>query len=111
MYDGRAVSLAGDWVLMCAEQLGSLIFWGVVTIVLAIFFTIASLRHSLSLPPRYFPDAFFISVLLGVFRAVKEYLMENIGLWRRVVSPTQRIELDSSIKRLEAKLAAREERG
>jgi hypothetical protein len=105
MYEGRAMSFTDEWVLLCAEQLSSLIFWSVNLLALMILVVstpvIRQARH-----PNVV--AFIIAVIVTVYRVIRDFLMAEIRGFRRFAGPRRKLELELSIADLTAILAARE---
>jgi uncharacterized membrane protein YeiB len=107
MYTGRAISLGEDWILMSAEKLGSLIYWGVNTIVLlAIVMTVPP--RSVNPRPPY-RIIIVVPLVMTGFKIVKDYLMAEIRRVRLVFAPTVKYQLEQSIAELSEKLAARDD--
>ncbi len=107
MYDGRALTRSEEWVLLCAEQLASLIFWGAILILAVVFVLTAPLVRTVRHPKLL---AVIIAVFVAAYRTGREYLMFEIRGLRRFAGPRTRAKLQIDIEELEAKLAAREHR-
>ncbi len=105
MHKGKSMSVTDELVLMCAEQLGSLIFWGMWMVVFVVFIVAAPLIHSARHPYRV---VISITVLLAAYRMARDLFMGKIQRFRRFAGPMIRFKLQESIADLKTKLAARE---
>ena len=107
MYEGRGLTMRDEWVLLCAEQLGSLIFWGVNILAILVFWLtlpfVVSARH---------PSAIVLIFvgILSIYRIIKDFLMAKIRSFRLFAGPMRKIDLERSIADLTARLATREHR-
>jgi hypothetical protein len=106
MYEGRGMSFSDEWVLLCAEQLGSLIFWGVNLLALLIILVLGPLLRPVIRHPYVL--AVIIATALTTYRVIRDFLMAKIQEFRRFAGPRRKLELEQSIADLTAKLAARE---
>ena len=108
MYQGHGMSHTDEWILRCAEQLSSLIFWGVNILAALMLFMLAPLLHPIIRHPKVF--ALVVATIITSYRLLRDYLMAKIKRFRRYAGPIVKLELEESIADLTAKLAAREHR-
>lgn len=100
--------ISDDFVLMCAERLATLIFWGVTTLLFAMIYFLMPLVRPIVHHPKLF--AILPAILFGIFKGIKDFSMWQINMFRRSGGPLKRMELEGSLDDLTAKLAAREQR-
>jgi hypothetical protein len=105
MNERRAMPLRDELVLMCAEKLGWLIFSGVVVLAMLEIFMSAPVIRLARHPNRVI---IAIAVILAAYKSVKDYLMVDIEGFRRFSGAIIKVDLERSLEKLEAKLAARE---
>lgn len=102
------IRISDDFVLMCAERLATLIFWGVTTLLFAMTFLMAPVLRNVIHHRSIIVTG--MSIFFAVFKGVKDYAMWEISGFRRSAGPIKRMELERSLDDLTAKLAAREQR-
>jgi hypothetical protein len=99
-------AMTEEWVGLCAEQLGSLVYWGVntlaVIVIIVAFPTIRSTNH-----PNLI--GFILLLILFAYRVARDYFMAEIRRVRRWGGPILKSKLEKSIADLTQKLAAREQ--
>jgi len=79
---GRGMSVTEEWVLVCAEQLGRLIYWGVNVVLLTIaLFVIPLLRPVIHHRSTF---AFIVSMYVIGYKFFKDYVMFRITFSRRL---------------------------
>jgi hypothetical protein len=105
MNERREMPLRDELMLLCAEKLGWVIFYGVVMLVLVEFAIAVPGLRSAPHPKRLLIT---IAVLIGAYKALKDFLMVDIERFRRFSGPIIKGDLERSVEKLEAKLAARE---
>ena len=107
MYEGRGMSIRDEWILLCAEQLGMLIFWSVNLLVLVILLMVGLLRPVIKHPMVL---ALILATIMTIYKIMRDILMAKIRGFRRFAGPMRKLKLERSIEDLTAKLAAREHR-
>jgi hypothetical protein len=107
MNERRAMPLRDELVLLCAEKLGWLIFSGVVVLAFIEIILSAPVIRSAPHPNRIIVA---LSITLVAYKSLKDFFMVDIEGYRRFAGSIIKIDLERSLEKLEAKLAAREHR-
>jgi hypothetical protein len=108
MNERREMPIRDELVLLCAEKLGWLILCGVAAL--------ASVEVLISAPlirlaPHRNRTILALAVILTAYKILRDLFMVDIEGFRRYSGPIIKGDLEHSIERLEAKLAAREKAG
>ena len=101
-----SVSMTDEWVLLAAERLASIIYWGVA--VLAMSILLVGMPPPGPLRARAYIIVAFVSIFLGIYRVFVIRAMSQIQELRRYTGFLTKVELKDSIAKLTAKLKARE---
>jgi hypothetical protein len=100
------VDMTEDWMGLCTEKLGSLVYWGVNTLAMIVI-TVAGPTIRSTAHPNLI--AFILLLILFAYKVARDYLMAEIRRFRRWGGPIVRAKLEKSIADLTQKLAAREQ--
>jgi ABC-type transport system involved in cytochrome bd biosynthesis fused ATPase/permease subunit len=100
-------ALTEDWVGLCTEQLGSLVYWVVNTLAVIVIIVAVPTIRSTAHPNLI---AFILLLILFAYTVARDYLMAEIRRLRSWGGPIVRAGIEKSIADLTQKLAAREPR-